>query len=164
MLCYLNSLRTHSILFSLYTACILLHILCICTRANLLYLYICSFTFSGTPLAEQATPPTPPSALEMTRMIAAARVLMPRSMVRLSAGMYAYDALTYTVLYIVCIGYSPYYIHMMCHILHHVHLLCVCTGRMGFTPAEQALMFLAGANSIFYGDQLLTTSNPEVHV
>jgi biotin synthase-like enzyme len=33
---------------------------------------------------------------------------------------------------------------------------------MGFTQAEQALMFLAGANSIFYGEQLLTTSNPEV--
>lgn len=33
---------------------------------------------------------------------------------------------------------------------------------MNFTPAEQALMFLAGANSIFYGDQLLTTPNPEV--
>lgn len=73
----------------------------------------------GTPLANSTTPPVPPSALEMTRMIATARVVLPRSMVRLSAG------------------------------------------RLGFSAAEQALMFMAGANSIFYGDQLLTTSNPE---
>ena len=75
---------------------------------------------TGTPLASVAAPPTPPTALEMTRMIATARVIMPRSMVRLSAG------------------------------------------RKGFTDAEQAMMFLAGANSIFYGEQLLTTANPEV--
>jgi len=62
----------------------------------------------------------PPTALEMTRMIATSRIVLPRTMVRLSAG------------------------------------------RMGFTQAEQTLMFLAGANSIFYGDQLLTTPNPEV--
>lgn len=73
----------------------------------------------GTPLADSAVPPTPPSALDMTRMIATARIVMPGSMVRLSAG------------------------------------------RMGFSQGEQALMFLAGANSIFYGEQLLTTSNPE---
>jgi biotin synthase len=30
------------------------------------------------------------------------------------------------------------------------------------SDAVQALCFLAGANSIFYGDQLLTTGNPEV--
>ena len=35
-------------------------------------------------------------------------------------------------------------------------------GRMGFSQGEQTLMFLAGANSIFYGEQLLTTPNPEV--
>ena len=29
------------------------------------------------------------------------------------------------------------------------------------TVAEQALCFMAGANSIFYGDKLLTTNNPE---
>lgn len=33
---------------------------------------------------------------------------------------------------------------------------------MGFSQGEQTLMFLAGANSIFYGEQLLTTPNPEV--
>jgi len=53
------------------------------------------------------------------RMIAAARILMPRSMVRLSAG------------------------------------------RLELGPAEQALCFLAGANSIFAGDKLLTTPNPD---
>lgn len=59
-----------------------------------------------------------PPALDMVRMIATARILMPKSKVRLSAG------------------------------------------RMSYTEAEQALMFSAGANSIFYGDKLLTTSNP----
>ena len=57
---------------------------------------------------------------EMVRMIATARILMPRAMVRLSAG------------------------------------------RVHMTEAEQALCFLAGANSIFAGDTLLTTPNPEV--
>jgi biotin synthase len=33
-------------------------------------------------------------------------------------------------------------------------------GRMSFTDAEQYMMFSAGANSIFNGDKLLTTSNP----
>lgn len=72
----------------------------------------------GTPLKDTGVA-TPPTAVEMTRMIATARCVMPGTMVRLSAG------------------------------------------RMSFTEAEQALMFMAGANSIFYGDQLLTTSNPE---
>jgi biotin synthase len=54
----------------------------------------------------------------MVRMIATARILMPSSMVRLSAG------------------------------------------RVDMTEAEQALCFLAGANSIFAGDKLLTTPNP----
>lgn len=54
----------------------------------------------------------------MLRMIATARILMPTSMVRLSAG------------------------------------------RIDMTEAEQALCFLAGANSIFAGDKLLTTPNP----
>lgn len=69
----------------------------------------------GTPLAEQE----PVSIWEMLRMIATARITMPRARVRLSAG------------------------------------------RVRMTPAEQALCFLAGANSIFTGDKLLTTPNPE---
>jgi biotin synthase len=35
-------------------------------------------------------------------------------------------------------------------------------GRREMSEAIQALCFLAGANSIFYGDKLLTTGNPEV--
>ncbi len=35
-------------------------------------------------------------------------------------------------------------------------------GRREMSDAVQALAFLAGANSIFYGDKLLTTGNPEV--
>jgi len=69
----------------------------------------------GTPLASQrALDP-----LELVRMIAAARILMPASMVRLSAG------------------------------------------RLSLSDEAQALCFLAGANSIFMGDRLLTTPNPE---
>jgi biotin synthase len=55
----------------------------------------------------------------MAKMIATARIVMPRTMVRLSAG------------------------------------------RKSFSHAEQFLMFQAGANSIFNGDKLLTTDNPE---
>ena len=55
---------------------------------------------------------------DMVRMIATARILMPRTMVRLSAG------------------------------------------RAEMSIAEQALCFMAGANSIFAGDKLLTTPNP----
>jgi biotin synthase len=69
----------------------------------------------GTPLASQrAVDP-----LELVRMIAAARILMPASMVRLSAG------------------------------------------RLSLSDEAQALCFLAGANSIFMGDRLLTTPNPD---
>ncbi len=69
----------------------------------------------GTPLENQ-----PPIAWDvLVRTVAAARVLMPTSMVRLSAG------------------------------------------RMSLTEEAQALCFLAGANSIFLGDQLLTTPNPK---
>jgi len=57
--------------------------------------------------------------LEFVRTIAAARITMPETMVRLSAG------------------------------------------RKEMPEAVQALGFLAGANSIFYGDKLLTTGNPE---
>jgi biotin synthase len=70
---------------------------------------------AGTPLAEQ--PDTDP--LELVRMIATARIMMPASIVRLSAG------------------------------------------RLGLSDEAQALCFLAGANSIFMGDRLLTTPNPE---
>jgi biotin synthase len=69
----------------------------------------------GTPLAKQGI--SGPTALEMVRCVATARILMPRSMVRLSAG------------------------------------------RMQMNFSEQGLCFLAGANSIFAGDKLLTTPN-----
>ncbi|TMS57111.1 biotin synthase BioB [Imbroritus primus] len=69
----------------------------------------------GTPLADvQALDP-----FEFVRTIAVARITMPASMVRLSAG------------------------------------------REQMDEALQALAFMAGANSIFYGDRLLTTSNPQ---
>ncbi|KAH6584369.1 hypothetical protein BASA60_001000 [Batrachochytrium salamandrivorans] len=65
----------------------------------------------GTPLENQK----PVSVWEMVRMISTARVVMPRAMIRLSAG------------------------------------------RVNFSAAEQTLCFVAGANSIFTGDKLLTT-------
>ena len=68
----------------------------------------------GTPLHGLA----PLDPLELVRAIATARLLMPRSYVRLSAG------------------------------------------RTDMDDATQALCFLAGANSVFYGDRLLTTPNP----
>ncbi|MHB1558866.1 MAG: biotin synthase BioB [Isosphaeraceae bacterium] len=71
----------------------------------------------GTPLADaEAVDP-----LDFVRAIAVARILMPRSVVRLSAG------------------------------------------REGMSAELQALCFLAGANSIFYGERLLTTPNPATH-
>jgi len=69
----------------------------------------------GTPLADRA----PVDWDDLVRMIATARILMPASKVRLSAG------------------------------------------RMQMDEVVQALCFLAGANSIFLGDRLLTTPNPE---
>ncbi|RFA31177.1 biotin synthase BioB [Alkalilimnicola ehrlichii] len=69
----------------------------------------------GTPLADAEAP----DPFEFIRTIAAARIMMPRSYVRLSAG------------------------------------------RTEMNEQQQALCFLAGANSIFYGDKLLTTGNPE---
>ena len=69
---------------------------------------------AGTPLADQ--PDTDP--LELVRTIATARILMPRSRVRLSAG------------------------------------------RLSLSEEAQALCFLAGANSVFLGERLLTTPNP----
>jgi biotin synthase len=68
----------------------------------------------GTPL--YGTPELDP--FELVRTVATARVLMPASYVRLSAG------------------------------------------RTGMTDELQALCFFAGANSMFYGDRLLTTGNP----
>ena len=70
---------------------------------------------AGTPLA--GTPVL--DALDFVRTIAVARIAMPKSMVRLSAG------------------------------------------REDMSDETQALCFLAGANSIFYGPKLLTTPNPD---
>jgi biotin synthase len=68
----------------------------------------------GTPLGGR--PPEDP--LDLVRLIATARILMPASYVRLSAG------------------------------------------RLSLSDEAQALCFLAGANSVFLGDRLLTTPNP----
>jgi len=70
---------------------------------------------AGTPLADQL----PLDSFEFVRTVAVARITMPRSVVRLSAG------------------------------------------REDMSEETQALCFLAGANSIFYGPKLLTTPNPE---
>jgi len=69
----------------------------------------------GTPAAKSE----PVDAIEFVRTIAVARITMPASVVRLSAG------------------------------------------REAMSSETQALCFLAGANSIFYGEKLLTTPNPE---
>ncbi len=68
----------------------------------------------GTPLFD--APPV--STIEMVRMIATARILMPRAMVRLSAG------------------------------------------RESLNEEAQLLCMMAGANSVFFGEKLLTTGNP----
>ena len=70
---------------------------------------------AGTPLGDS----DPVHPIEFARLIAAARIMMPESYVRLSAG------------------------------------------REEMSDEAQALCFMAGANSIFTGDQLLTTDNPE---
>lgn len=70
----------------------------------------------GTPLADQADV----DPMELVRMVATARILMPQSRVRLSAG------------------------------------------RSALSDEAQALCFVAGANSIFLGDKLLTTDNTEL--
>ena len=72
----------------------------------------------GTPLGDR--PPEDP--IELVRMIATARIMMPQSMVRLSAG------------------------------------------RLSLSDEGQALCFLAGANSVFLGEKLLTTPNPEADI
>lgn len=71
----------------------------------------------GTPLENQPKVPV----WDMVRMIATARIMMPKAMIRLSAG------------------------------------------RVRMSEEEQALCFMAGANSIFAGEKLLTTPNPEVN-
>ncbi|HEY9629908.1 MAG TPA: biotin synthase BioB [Coleofasciculaceae cyanobacterium] len=70
---------------------------------------------AGTPLQEQQ----PIDPLDLVRMCATTRILMPQARVRLSAG------------------------------------------RSSLSREAQVLCFMAGANSIFYGDKLLTTGNPE---
>ncbi len=70
---------------------------------------------AGTPLEKQETV----KPLEMVRMMAVARITMPKSRVRLSAG------------------------------------------RQDMSDEAQVLCFMAGANSIFYGEKLLTTENPD---
>ena len=69
----------------------------------------------GTPLGDQQKIPFD----HLVRMIATARIIMPASVVRLSAG------------------------------------------RMNLSMSAQAMCFMAGANSIFAGDKLLTTPNPD---
>jgi len=73
---------------------------------------------AGTPLDDQ---PLNIDPLDFVRIIAVARILMPASHVRLSAG------------------------------------------RDEMSDEMQALSFFAGANSIFYGDKLLTTANPDTN-
>ncbi|MEM7616834.1 MAG: biotin synthase BioB [Pseudomonadota bacterium] len=70
----------------------------------------------GTPLFDEP----PVDIIDFVKTIAVARILMPKSYVRLSAG------------------------------------------RQSMSDEAQSLCFLAGANSIFYGDKLLTTDNPEI--
>jgi biotin synthase len=72
----------------------------------------------GTPLADGEENAQPLDPLDFVRTIAVARICMPASVVRLSAG------------------------------------------RENMNDETQALCFLAGANSIFYGPKLLTTANP----
>ncbi|WP_416399499.1 biotin synthase BioB [Allohahella sp. A8] len=71
----------------------------------------------GTPLEDQA----PLEPFEFVRTIAVARIMMPKSYVRLSAG------------------------------------------RESMNEQMQAMCFFAGANSLFYGEKLLTTANPDAN-
>jgi biotin synthase len=75
----------------------------------------CLVAVEGTPLEEAE----PVKIFELVRMIATARILLPKSKIRLSAG------------------------------------------RASLSKEGQAMCLFAGANSIFYGDKLLTTPNPE---
>lgn len=72
----------------------------------------------GTPLGD--TTPEPPDPLELLRMVALARIALPRTRIRLSAG------------------------------------------REHMSAEAQLLCFYAGANSLFYGDKLLTANNSSI--
>ena len=76
----------------------------------------CLMAMPGTPLADQS----PVNIFELVRLIAVARMALPKARVRLAAG------------------------------------------RTRISREGQALCFFAGANSIFFGDKLLTAKNPEV--
>jgi biotin synthase len=76
----------------------------------------CLMAMPGTPLEDQP----PVDVFELVRLIATARIALPRARVRLSAG------------------------------------------RTRLSPEGQALCFFAGANSVFYGEKLLTAANPAV--
>jgi biotin synthase len=76
----------------------------------------CLMAMPGTPLADQL----PVNIFELVRLIAVARIALPKARVRLAAG------------------------------------------RTRISREGQALCFFAGANSIFFGDKLLTAKNPEV--
>jgi biotin synthase len=78
----------------------------------------CLMAMPGTPLADQP----PVDIFELVRLIAVARIALPKARVRLAAG------------------------------------------RTRISREGQALCFFAGANSIFFGDKLLTAKNPEVDV
>jgi len=78
----------------------------------------CLMAMPGTPLADQS----PVDIFELVRLIAVARIALPKARVRLAAG------------------------------------------RTRLSREGQALCFFAGANSIFYGDKLLTAKNPSADV
>ncbi len=78
----------------------------------------CLMAMPGTPLADQS----PINIFELVRLIAVARMALPKARVRLAAG------------------------------------------RTRISREGQALCFFAGANSIFYGDKLLTAKNPTADV
>ena len=78
----------------------------------------CLMAMPGTPLADQP----PVDIFELVRLIAVARIALPKARVRLAAG------------------------------------------RTRISREGQALCFFAGANSIFFGDKLLTAKNPDVDV
>ena len=78
----------------------------------------CLMPMPGTPLADQP----PVDIFELVRLVAVARIALPKARVRLAAG------------------------------------------RSRISRAGQALCFFAGANSIFYGDKLLTAKNPAADV
>jgi biotin synthase len=78
----------------------------------------CLMAMPGTPLADQP----PVDVFELVRLIAVARIALPKARVRLAAG------------------------------------------RTRISREGQALCFFAGANSIFFGDKLLTAKNPAADV